>query len=60
MQMRYLAEINDRFNLPVLRIPMMQEEIKGLASLKNAIDAVTDELSKIQHYENRINTHRLC
>ena len=46
MQMRYLAEINDRFNLPVLRIPMMQEEIKGLASLKNAIDAVTDELQQ--------------
>lgn len=37
MQMRYLAEINDRFNLPVLQIPMMQEEIKGMELLRRAV-----------------------
>ncbi len=37
MQMRYLTEINDRFKLPVLQIPMMQEEIKGLNALMNAL-----------------------
>ncbi len=36
MQMRYLREIRDRFNLPVLQFPMMQEEIKGLGLLKKA------------------------
>ncbi|MBI4827023.1 MAG: TRC40/GET3/ArsA family transport-energizing ATPase [Nitrospirae bacterium] len=30
MQMRYLREIQNKFNLPVLQFPMMQEEIKGL------------------------------
>ncbi|BCB97057.1 arsenic-transporting ATPase [Dissulfurispira thermophila] len=40
MQMRYLREINDRFNLPVLQIPMMQDEIRGLVSLKNALQAL--------------------
>jgi len=30
MQLRYLQEIKDRFNLPVLQFPLMQEEIKGL------------------------------
>jgi arsenite/tail-anchored protein-transporting ATPase len=37
MQIRYLKEIKDRFNLPVLQIPMLQEEIKGLVQLKHAL-----------------------
>ncbi len=37
MQLRYLKEINDRFNLPVLQFPMMQEEIKGMELLKKAV-----------------------
>ncbi|GAB4535613.1 MAG: arsenical pump-driving ATPase [Thermodesulfovibrionia bacterium] len=37
MQMRYLREINDRFNLPVLQIPMMQDEIKGIKALNEAV-----------------------
>ena len=45
MQMRYLTEINDRFNLPVLQIPLTQDEIKGLASingvLKNILNGLT-------------------
>lgn len=36
MQMRYLAEINDRFKLPVLQFPMMGSEIKGLKMLEEA------------------------
>jgi len=37
MQMRYLKEINDRFGLPVLQFPMMQEEIRGMELLKKAV-----------------------
>jgi arsenite-transporting ATPase len=33
MQMKYLKEIKERFNLPVLQFPLMQEEIKGLNRL---------------------------
>jgi len=37
MQIRYLKEIMDRFNLPMLQFPMLQEEIKGLGQLKYAL-----------------------
>jgi len=37
MQMKYLEEIQNRFNLPVLQFPLMQEEIKGLIRLKEAV-----------------------
>ena len=37
MQIRYLKEIRDRFNLPMLQFPMLQEEIKGLGQLKQAL-----------------------
>jgi len=36
MQMKYLKEIEDRFNLPVLQFPLVQEEIQGLNRLKAA------------------------
>ena len=36
MQMKYLQEIKERFGLPVLQLPLMQEEIKGLTRLKAA------------------------
>jgi arsenite-transporting ATPase len=36
MQMKYLNEIKERFNLPVLQFPLMQEEIKGLYTLEKA------------------------
>jgi len=36
MQMKYLKEIKEKFNLPVLQFPLMQEEIKGLNRLKTA------------------------
>jgi arsenite-transporting ATPase len=37
MQMRYLTEINDRFNLQVLQLPMMQEEMRGLKALNSLL-----------------------
>ncbi len=36
MQLKYLREIKDRFNLPVLSFPLLQEEIKGLNHLNMA------------------------
>ena len=36
MQLKYLQEIKDRFNLPVLQFPLLQEEIKGLHHVKIA------------------------
>ncbi len=36
MQMKYLKVINEKFGLPVLRYPMMQEEIRGINRLKQA------------------------
>jgi arsenite-transporting ATPase len=33
MQMKYLNEIKERFNLPVLRFPMLQDEIRGFERL---------------------------
>nr|MDA8422756.1 ArsA family ATPase [Nitrospiraceae bacterium] len=36
MQMKYLKEIEARFNLPVLQFPMLQEEIRGVELLKKA------------------------
>ena len=37
MQIRYLKEIRERFNLPIFQIPMMQEELKGLGQLKQTL-----------------------
>jgi arsenite-transporting ATPase len=37
MQMRYLGEIQNQFNLPVLQFPMMQDEIKGFDLLHKAV-----------------------
>jgi arsenite-transporting ATPase len=36
MQMKYLEEIREKFNLPVLQFPLLQEEIKGLHRLNVA------------------------
>jgi len=36
MQLKYLEEIKERFGLPVVQFPLMQEEIKGLNRLKAA------------------------
>jgi arsenite-transporting ATPase len=38
MQIRYLREIKERFNLPVLQFPVLQEEIKGIGQLKQALN----------------------
>ena len=36
MQMKYLGEIKEKFNLPVLQFPLMQEELRGLNRLRDA------------------------
>jgi arsenite-transporting ATPase len=36
MQLKYLEEIKERFGLPVLQFPLMQEEIRGLGQLQTA------------------------
>ncbi|GBE36300.1 arsenical pump-driving ATPase [bacterium BMS3Bbin07] len=38
MQLGYLKEITERFDLPVLRFPLLQEEIKGLETLSDAAE----------------------
>ncbi|MBI5056373.1 MAG: TRC40/GET3/ArsA family transport-energizing ATPase [Nitrospirae bacterium] len=38
MQMKYLKEIMEKFDLPVLQFPLMQEEIKGVDALNTASD----------------------
>ena len=37
MQIKYLKEIKQKFNLPVLQFPLMQDEIKGFDLLKKAV-----------------------
>ncbi len=37
MQTKYLKEIKQRFDLPVLQFPLMQDEIKGFELLKKAV-----------------------
>lgn len=36
MQMKYLAEIKDKFNLPIIQLPLMQDEVRGLAQIEAA------------------------
>ncbi len=33
MQEKYLAEIGERFNVPILQIPLLPQEVKGLEML---------------------------
>ena len=40
MQIKYLREIKERFNLPVLQFPLMQDEIKGLERLSGALNFI--------------------
>jgi arsenite-transporting ATPase len=37
MQVKYLRQIIERFDLPVLQFPMMQEEMKGFAALRHGL-----------------------
>jgi arsenite-transporting ATPase len=39
MQMKYLKEIKEKFNLPMLQLPLMKEEIKGVNQLKRIASA---------------------
>ena len=40
MQMKYLKEIKERFNLPVLQFPLMETELKGLQRLGVAVQEI--------------------
>jgi arsenite-transporting ATPase len=40
MQMKYLKEIKERFNLPVLQFPLMEAELKGLQRLGVAVQEI--------------------
>jgi len=37
MQLKYLDDIRERFRLPILQFPMMEEDIEGLKQIKQAI-----------------------
>jgi arsenite-transporting ATPase len=37
MQIKYLQTIHEKFNLPVLRFPLMENEVKGIEALKNSL-----------------------
>jgi len=40
MQVKYLREINERFGLPVVQIPLLPNEVKGLAMLAKLGDQI--------------------
>ena len=37
MQMKYLGEINDKFKLPIAVYPLLEDEIKGIERLREAV-----------------------
>ena len=42
MQIKYLNEIKEKFNLPVLQFPMMQDDIIGIEALSAAVKTLTE------------------
>jgi len=42
--MKYLKDIKERFNLPVLQFPLMQDEIRGMDRLEFALRLCMDEV----------------
>ena len=42
MQMKYLKEIKERFNLPVLQFPLLEAELKGLQRLGVAVEEIVN------------------
>ncbi len=45
MHEKYLAEINDRFELPVVVMPLFETEIRGLDMVTRAADALFQDIS---------------
>jgi len=43
MQMKYLKEIHERFDLPLLQFPMLQDEIRGLPALREAAEHLVSQ-----------------
>ncbi|MEW6599334.1 MAG: TRC40/GET3/ArsA family transport-energizing ATPase [Nitrospirota bacterium] len=46
MQINYLREIENKFDLPVLQFPMMQDELKGFDRLNEAVRELTAKSTK--------------
>ena len=42
MQMRYLREIKERFDLPIVQLPLMDAELKGLQRLGVAVEEIVN------------------
>ena len=42
MQVKYLKQIVERFDLPVLQFPMLQDEIKGIEALNQALGKLSN------------------
>ena len=51
MQMKYLREIKERFNLPMLQFPLMREEIKGLEPLNNLVTLWSRTTAKTENVQ---------
>jgi hypothetical protein len=48
MQLKYLKEIDEKFALPVLRFPLMGEEIRGLDLLRAATAALRPDGNRME------------
>jgi arsenite-transporting ATPase len=45
MQLHYLRDIDRRFDVPVLEVPLLDEEIRGIAALDRAADVVFEPVA---------------
>lgn len=45
MQMHYLREVKERFNLPILPLPLMQDQPRGLQGLRGTVEELARLLS---------------
>ncbi len=50
-QEKYLAEIRERFGLPLVQIPLLPQEVKGLRMLAELGEQIYGETSEV--YERR-------
>lgn len=46
MQMHYLKEIRERFNLPILQLPLMQTQPRGLQALSGAVRQLSNSIGR--------------
>jgi arsenite-transporting ATPase len=50
MQERYLGEIKKRFDLPTVILPLMDQEVRGLESIRQAAEMMTAQESRMNVY----------